>query len=90
MTELSPGSVDRRWIPEGGLRKHRDKIQKESKFADDYKNLPFDFSKPYKGKKTALFRCVECDRFLYAPVNTVMCACPVCKKATKVERIKDE
>jgi len=84
------GSTERRWIPEGGLRRHNDKIHRESKFADDYKNLPFSFSKPQKGKKTLLFKCVVCGRCLYAPVNTFMYICPVCKKVTKVERIEYE
>ena len=90
MAELDPGSTKRRWIPDGGLNNHRDKIHRESKFVDDYKNLPFSFSKPQRNKKTVLFKCIECGRYLYAPINTFMCGCPVCKKATKVERIKDE
>jgi len=87
MGELSPGSTDRRWIPEGGLTKHRDKIHKESKFADDHLNLPFEFSKPKKVGRRDWFKCVECDRELFVSVNTVMCVCTNCKKVTKVERI---
>jgi len=85
--ELDPGTTDRRWIPDGGLQRHRDKIHKESKLTDDHMNLPFEFSKPRKGGKRDWFECVECGRELFESVNTVMCACPVCKKATKVERI---
>jgi hypothetical protein len=80
---------ERRWIPEGGLQKHREKIHRESKFADDHKNLPFTFSKPTKPKKYEWFGCVECGRVLSAPKNTIMYACPDCKKATKVVRIDD-
>jgi len=90
MGELSPGSTDRRWIPEGGLRKHREKIHRESKFADDHKNLPFKFSKPQKGKKHELFRCMECGNVIYAPVNTIMAVCRKCNRAVKTERISDE
>ena len=79
--------MDRRWVPEGGVKKHNEKIHKESKFADDHKKLPFNFSKPAKDKKTADFECVECGRVFGAPINTIMCACPVCKKATKVEKV---
>ena len=43
--ELSPGSTKRRWIPEGGEQRLRDRIHKESKFVDDHKNLPFTFAK---------------------------------------------
>lgn len=88
--ELSPGSTPRRWIPEGGEQKHREKIHRESKFADDHKNLPFTFSKPPRRSRNETFECVECGRILSAPVNTIMCSCPVCKKATKVERIEYE
>jgi len=90
MAELNPGSTKRRWIPEGGLDRHREKIHKESKIADDYKKLPFNFSKPGKSKKSNVFKCVECGRHLYAPINTVMCICLNCKKVTKVERINNE
>lgn len=80
----------RRWVPEGGLQKHREKIHKESKFADDNKNLPFTFSKPQKPKRHDLFRCVECGRVFSAPVNTIMCECKDCGKATKVELVEDD
>ena len=90
MGELAPGSTPRRWVPEGGLRKHRERIHRESKISDDHKNLPFTFSKPKKDKRADYFACVECGRYFSAPINTIMCACPNCKKATKVTRIKDE
>ncbi|RLI62846.1 MAG: hypothetical protein DRO67_06765 [Candidatus Asgardarchaeum californiense] len=86
MAELPPGSP-RRWIPEGGLQKHRERIHKESKFADDHKKLPFTFSKPQRPKKTNLFECSECGREFYAPINTVMCICPDCKKVTKARKV---
>jgi len=79
----------RRWVPDGGEKKLRDKIHKESKFADDHKNLPFDFSKPKKNGKMVYFRCVECGRVITAGPNTIMCICPDCKKVTKVERVEE-
>lgn len=90
MGDLSPGSTPRRWVPEGGEQKLRERIHRESKFADDHKNLPFTFSKPQKPKRHEWFKCVECGRVLSAPVNTIMCECKDCGKATKVELIKDE
>ena len=90
MGELSPGSTPRRWVPEGGERKLREKIHRESKFADDHKKLPFTFSKPSRRTRDTMFKCVECGRILSAPINTIMCSCPVCEKATRVERINDE
>jgi hypothetical protein len=76
-------------VPEGGERKHRERIHRESKIVDTHGNLPFNFSKPPKLKKHAWFKCVECNRILSASKNTIMCACPECKKATKVERIEE-
>jgi len=89
MGELSPGSTPRRWIPEGGEQKHREKIHRESKFAEDHKNLPFSFSKPPRNKKHEAFECIECGNTIWAPINTIMCVCSCCNKATKVERIKE-
>lgn len=86
MGELSPGSTPRRWIPEGGIKKHVDKIRRESKIADA-KKLPFTFSKPPRRVKHQWFECVVCGRELEAPINTIMCVCPVCKKVTKVKVI---
>jgi len=85
--ELIPGSMPRRWIPEGGERKHRDKIHRESKFVDDNKNLPFTFSKPTCLGSQVLFKCLECDHTFLASKNTIMCICSECKKDAKVERV---
>lgn len=87
--ELSPGSMPRRWIPEGGEQKHREKIHKESKFVDNHKNLPFSFSKPLSSGKKCLFKCLECGHTFLASKNTTMCICSKCKKAAKVELIND-
>ena len=82
---LSVGSTLRRYIPEGGLEKHNAKIRRESKLANDHKNLPFTLSKPPRRVGSAWFACVECGRTLSASKNTVMYVCPDCKKLTKVE-----
>ena len=87
--ELTPGATPRRWVPEGGIQRHNNKIHKESKVADNYKKLPFEFSKPPKNKRHEWFECIECGRITSLPINTVMYACPDCKKATKVEKIKE-
>jgi len=85
--ELKPGSMPRRWLPEGGERAYREKIHRESKFADDYKNLPFSFSKPQHPKKNCLFKCLECGHIFLASKNTIMVICSECKKAARVEQI---
>ena len=78
----------RRWVPEGGLQKLKNKIHRESKAADDFKKLPFTFSKPIR-KSHAVFVCVECERMFDAPKNTVMVVCPDCKKLVKVRKLDD-
>lgn len=88
MGELSPGSP-RRWDPPEGVKKHNEKIHRESKFADDHKKLPFTFSKPDIGRRVVDFKCAECGRVFSASKNTVMCICPDCKKLTKAERINE-
>lgn len=87
--ELEPGSVPRRWIPEGGELKYREKIHRESKLADDHKNLPFTFSKPQRSKKQVLFKCLECGHIFFASRNTVMIICSECKKSAGVELINE-
>ena len=89
MGELSPGSTGRRWIPEGGEQRHREKIHKESKFADDHKKLPFNFSKPPKNSPNRTFRCLGCGAITTAPKNTIMIVCKECKNACKVELIDE-
>jgi len=88
MVELSPGAP-RRYVPEGGERKHREKIHRESKFADDHKGLPFSFSRPPKSKKQLWFRCVGCGHEMLASKNTIMIVCSNCDKAVKVEKIDE-
>jgi len=85
MPELNPGSMGRRWIPEGGIQKHNEKIHRESKIADDYKNLPFKFSKPIKSKKHVIAKCKNCGYEIHVPKNTVGIICPECKKYSDVE-----
>jgi len=75
----------RRWIPEGGLQKHRERIHRESKIADN-KKLPYVFSKPIR-KSYALFECEECGRVFSAAKNTVMVICSTCKKLTRAKQI---
>lgn len=88
--ELSPGTVGRRTIPEGGEKKLRDRIHKESKAMDKYGNLPYSFSKPKKNKRQSIFECENCGNIIQAPVNTVMIICSNCKNAVEVKELKYE
>jgi len=86
MVTLEPGSTPRRWLPDEGERKLREKIHRESKL-DDQKNLPFTFSKPKRGGKQSLFKC-GCGHVFLASKNTVMVICSRCKKLSKVEKME--
>lgn len=85
MASLSPGSKGRRYNPEGGLQKYRDRIHRESEFADKHKNLPFSFSKPKKSKRHITAKCKSCGSIVSVPVNTVGMICTKCKKYSSVE-----
>jgi hypothetical protein len=88
MADLDPGTIGRRWLPDGGERKLREKIHKESTIADTHKNLPFKFSKPRKSSRESLIKCVECGNVSNGSVNTVMVICRNCKKVTKVKPLE--
>jgi len=83
--ELSPGEVKRRYEPEGGLKKHRERIHKESVYADSNLNLPFKFSKPKKLGRREIKRCSECGKQIHTSINTVGFICTNCNKFVKVE-----
>ncbi len=83
---LPPGSP-RRWEPEQGIKKHNEHIHRESKYADDHKNLPFSFSKPKRDIKCTLFVCNSCGEFMYSSINTVGVICRSCKKFVKVSKV---
>jgi len=88
---LSPGTMDRRWIPSGGLRKHNEKIHRESRRADHYENLPFTFSKPNKPKGQSIYvKCNNCGHILSATTITVGIICPACKKFSTVSKVEPE
>lgn len=86
---LSPGSTPRRYEPAIGEKRHRERIHKESKIADDYKNLPFNFSKPRKPGRNTYFRCNNCGYIFGASVNTVGAVCNECKKFSTCTEIED-
>lgn len=85
--ELSPGSASRRYEPVSGLRKHNEKIHRESKIADKYKNLPFSFSAPKKSPAPRLVACDNCGYTAVANKNTVGMICPQCKEFSKVSLV---
>lgn len=87
--ELSPGSTKRRWEPEGGIERHRHKIHRESRHADEYKNLPFTFSKPGKGKRRKTAECSNCGKIISVSINTVGIICNDCHSYASVKEVTE-
>lgn len=88
--ELSPGSTGRRYEPASGVKKHNERIHKESKYMDDNKKLPFTFSKPKKSQKTKLVKCKNCGDIKRVNKNTVGVICESCKQYSGVEEINEQ
>jgi hypothetical protein len=86
--ELSPGH-GRRYEPSVGLKKHNERIHKESKIADS-KNLPFSFRKPLKvvGRSVGI-ECPHCGNYIGANTNTVAIICNSCNKFFKIDKLND-
>lgn len=88
--ELSPGTVNRRVTPAGGVRRHNERIHRESKIADDHKNLPFTFSKPKKPKRPKLVQCDSCGHITAGTIDTIGVICENCHKFSLVSEVVDE
>lgn len=85
---LDPGSTDRRYEPASGLRKHRERIHKESRYVDENRNLPFTFSKPPKQKgRSNLISCDNCGFVTSGTTVTVGIVCRNCKKFSTVTEV---
>lgn len=84
---LSPGATKRRWEPVGGVNKHNERIHRESKYADEYKNLPFTFSKPKKSGRRQYMECSECGNVVYVSINTVGIICKECNAYVSVKEV---
>ncbi len=87
MAVLEPGATKRRYEPEKGIRKHNERIHRESKTVGDHSNLPFTFSKPSKPKRHNTVECKECGYTVSVPINTVGMICVGCKKYVSVGEV---
>ena len=87
--ELTPGTTGRRFEPEGGVNSLNKRIHKESKFADDNKNLPFTFSKPKKAQRQIIVECKNCGALKLVNKTTVGVICSECKQYSGVEEINE-
>jgi ribosomal protein S27AE len=88
--ELTPGSVDRRYEPAGGVKAHNERIHRESSYVDKYKNLPFTFSKPKKAKPLTTKVCANCGSPVSVTRHTVGIICSKCKKYSEVVEVSIE
>lgn len=83
--ELPAGSSPRRYEPEQGVRKHNERIHRESRHADEHKNLPFTFRKPPKPVGRNLYiQCNNCGHVTNGSTKTVGIICAECKKFSSV------
>lgn len=87
--ELPAGSTGRRYEPTLGVRKHNERIHRESKNSDDYKNLQFTFKKPPKARGRSIFvKCDNCGNIISATSITVGVICKECKKFSSVTEVE--
>ena len=84
---LEPGSP-RRFEPALGLKKHNERIHKESKYTTEYKNLPFTFRKPPKPKgRNTYLQCDNCGHITTGSTATIGIICNNCKKFSTVTEV---
>ena len=87
-TKLEAGATSRRYEPSGGLAKHNKKIHTESEYADNYKKLPFSFSKPDTLKRTIVKLCGNCEEPVSVHTNCVGLICRNCKQYANVIEVE--
>lgn len=86
--ELPAGSTNRRYEPAAGVKKHNERIHKESKYADNYKNLPFSFKKPSKPiGRSSYVSCDNCGHIIVGTTATVGMICKSCGKFSSVSEV---
>jgi hypothetical protein len=88
--ELSPGTTGRRYEPEGGVGKHNERIHRESRYVDEYKNLPFTFSKPKRALRAVYYKCPDCEYIHRGNINTYGLICPECHKFVILEEVETD
>jgi ribosomal protein S27E len=85
---LDPGVTPRRYEPNGGISRHNNRIHKESKYADEYKNLPFSFRKPPKAKgRPTYVKCDNCGHITSGSSVTVGIICKECNTFSTVTEV---
>ena len=86
--QVLPAGSPRRYEPEGGVRKHNERIHKESRYVDEHKNLPFTFRKPPKFKgRPACVECDNCGHVTNGSTTTVGVICKDCGEFSTVSEV---
>lgn len=86
--ELLPGATPRRYEPEGGIKRHNERIHRENKQADDWKNLPFSFGKPNKPKgRSIIVQCDNCGQLTSGTTATAGIICNGCGSFSTVSEV---
>jgi DNA-directed RNA polymerase subunit RPC12/RpoP len=74
---------------EKGTRKYREKIHRESNYADTHKNLPYKFSKPSKSKPLNVhYECGNCGRDFALTEDTIISICGSCKHVNRIKSLR--
>lgn len=86
--ELRPGATPRRYEPNCGIKKHNERIHKESKNFDVNSNLPFTFRKPQKAiSRNTVLVCDNCGAYISGTKATVSIICGSCNKFSSVSEV---
>lgn len=83
-----PAGTPRRYEPTLGVKKHNERIHRESRHTDHYKNMPFTFSKPPKARGSSIYvKCDNCGNVTSATTITVGIICKKCSKFSSVTEV---
>ncbi len=85
--ELPAGATPRRYEPEVGVGKHNERIHRESRYADDHKNLPFSFRKPFKSKGRSVY--IQCDACGHITAGTTVTVGMICKECNEFSLVSE-
>ena len=85
---LPAGATPRRYEPAGGVKKHNERIHRESAYADKNKDLPFTFRKPPKPiGRSNYIKCDNCGHVSTGTTSTVGIICNDCGKFSTVTEV---
>lgn len=79
-------------MKEMGPKAYKNRIKRDSEFADKSKDLPYSFSKPKKTKPARVYvECGDCSKDLFVTDEAILVVCGSCKGITRIkDRIKKD